>query len=78
VQGKEKDLLSTTVMPGVVHPNADACQAISTRLSNFQDLRLPAALLREQPYPEPAAVQLHLKELLLRDAAVFLEVRLCS
>jgi hypothetical protein len=64
-------------MPGVVHPDEGACQAIATRLSTLQDLRLPAALLREQPAPDAPQVQHHLHELLRRDAAVFLEVRSC-
>lgn len=70
-------------MPGVVHPStragdecipADASESISARLSQVQDLRLPASLLRDHPYPSPAAVQEHLRELLSRDAGVFLEV----
>jgi hypothetical protein len=42
----------------------------------MQDLRLPAMLLRQQQDhpPDTAAVQQHLKDLLHRDAAVFLEV----
>jgi hypothetical protein len=63
-------------MPGLVHPNDEACESISARLSSMQDLRLPAALLRQQQDhpPDTAAVQQHLKDLLHRDAAVFLEV----
>lgn len=42
----------------------------------MQDLRLPATLLRQQQdhLPDTTAVQQHLKDLLHRDAAVFLEV----
>lgn len=62
-------------MPGLVHPSSDACESISARLSGLEDLRLPAALLRQHPYPDPNCVRAHLQELLQRDAAVFLEVR---
>lgn len=70
-------------MPGLAHPSTRACdecisteasESISARLSQVQDLRLPASLLRDHPYPSPAAVQEHLRELLSRDAGVFLEV----
>jgi hypothetical protein len=70
-------------MPGLSHPStrasdecisAEASESISARLSQVQDLRLPASLLRDDPYPSPAAVQEHLRELLSRDAGVFLEV----
>lgn len=61
-------------MPGLMHPDTQACEAISTRLSTLQELRLPAALLRDHPYPEATAVQQHLQQLLQRDAVVFLEV----
>lgn len=63
----------------VHHPSKEACESMSLRLSTINDLRLPAALLREHPYPEASSVQQHLQELLYRDAAVFLEVmpRLC-
>lgn len=63
-----------SAMPGLVHPNDAVSEAISTRLCGIEGLRLPAALLRDQPYPDSAAVQQHLQDLLHRDAAVFLEV----
>jgi hypothetical protein len=63
-------------MPGTIgHPDAAAADAISARLASIQGLRLPASLLREQPYPEGTAVKAHLTDLLQRDASVFLEVR---
>lgn len=65
-----------TKMPGTIgHPDAAAADAISARLSSMHGLRLPAALLREQPFPESTAVKAHLTDLLQRDASVFLEVR---
>lgn len=59
---------------GLAHPDGDACASMAARLSTVENLRLPASLLRTQPYPDAAAIQQHLQDLLQRDAAVFLEV----
>lgn len=53
--------------------SADFCTYITTKLSSVADLRLPASLVRETPYPDQQAISAHLSQLIQRDPAVFLE-----
>lgn len=59
--------------PDAAHLPADFCAYISLKLSSLTDLRLPASITRDAPYPDQQAIRLYLAELLQRDPAVFLE-----
>lgn len=51
----------------------DFCTYITAKLCSTADLRLPASLTRDAPYPDQQAIASHLLQLLQRDPAVFLE-----
>eukprot|EP00878_Enallax_costatus_P029639 GHUV01032175.1.p1 GENE.GHUV01032175.1~~GHUV01032175.1.p1 ORF type:complete len:373 (-),score=58.49 GHUV01032175.1:318-1436(-) len=66
-------LLGPMTAPAKEELSADFRKQLISRLSSVSDLRLPASLTRDKPYPDQQALTAYLSQLLRRDPAVFLE-----